>query len=76
MLNVRGEKLRICYFYNYDPKDKVCWLNHLEPGSSLLRGDPGNWETWIPVEPKYKNRNYQNKVKSFAYRFHHKIIVM
>ena len=78
MFVLRGEDQRPCHFYNYDPIAKICWLNHLEPGTPsyalVLAADPGNWETWIPVEPSYNNRRYKNQVGRFAERFDRKIV--
>ena len=66
MLIVAGvNRVRLCHFYNYNPKSKVCELNHMIPSEDTQKIYQKDWETWIPVEPSFNNRNYQKKVESF-----------
>ena len=68
-------KTRICHFYNYDPKTKICETNHVHPeNNEANQADQKDWETWIPVEPSFHNKNYQHKVESFAERLWSKIV--
>ena len=68
-------KTRICHFYNYDPKTKICELNFIHPNVSPAHpDDQKDWETWIPVEPSFHNKDYQNKMKSFAERLWSKVV--
>ncbi len=81
MLIVAGvNRVRLCHFYNYNPISEACTLNHVPPSEDTqkiqedLKDWMKDWETWIPVEPSFNNRNYQNKLESFSQRLWSKIV--